>query len=119
MTTALASLMSDRPARHDVSMTGEVTLTGRVLPIGGVKEKVLAARQAGITTIILPERNRADVQEVPEEARRDLHFEFVSDVREALNIVLLPAGTNEYSTGKSDVTTPLEQDTSRAEVTAS
>ena len=109
MTTALASLMSGRPARHDISMTGEVTLTGRVLPIGGVKEKVLAARQAGIKTILLPERNRADVQDVPEEARAELEFRFLDDVRDALEIVLLPRGAaNDESV--PDVATPLEQD---------
>ncbi|MEO6907646.1 MAG: S16 family serine protease, partial [Abditibacteriaceae bacterium] len=90
MTCALASLLTGRKARHDVSMTGEVTLTGRVLPIGGIKEKALAAYQAGITTIILPERNRADLREVPEEIRDAIHFEFVKDVKEAIEKVLLP-----------------------------
>jgi ATP-dependent Lon protease len=88
ITTALASLVSDRPARHDVAMTGEITLTGRVLPIGGVKEKVLAARQADIHTIILPERNRKDLEDVPEAARKDLEFVFVKDVSEVLNVAL-------------------------------
>jgi len=116
MTVALASLMTNRPARHDVSMTGEVTLTGRVLPIGGVKEKVLAARQAGITTIILPERNRPDVRDVPEEAQRELKFEFASDVRQAIEMVLLPKGEIEYSNDSAngsapEIMTPLEQDT--------
>jgi ATP-dependent Lon protease len=97
MTCALASLLSGRKARHDVSMTGEVTLTGRVLPIGGVKEKSLAAYQAGITTIILPERNKADLREIPEEIRDAIHFEFVSDVRQAIEKVLLPPG----ETGKT------------------
>ena len=109
MTVALASLFSGRPARHDVSMTGEVTLTGRVLPIGGVKEKVLAARQAGLTTVILPERNRADVSDISEEARKQLKFHFVSDVRDALDIVLLPEGENE-DLDTSLEATPLEQD---------
>jgi ATP-dependent Lon protease len=122
MTVALASLMSGRPARHDIAMTGEVTLTGRVLPIGGVKEKVLAARQAGISTIILPERNRADVREVPEEARVELKFEFVDDVKDAINMVLLPqealTGTQAADSDAPDVTTPLEQDTTRAETAA-
>jgi ATP-dependent Lon protease len=122
MTVALASLMSGRPARHDIAMTGEVTLTGRVLPIGGVKEKVLAARQAGIKTIILPERNRPDVREVPEEARVELQFHFVDDVRDAMNIVLLPdaasEGTQAADSDAPDVTTPLEQDTARAETAA-
>src|SRR5690606_6110189 len=91
MTVAIASQLSGRPARHDIAMTGEVTLTGRVLPVGGVKEKVLAARQAGITNLILPDRNRADIKEIPEETRKELHFDFIHDVREALDKVLLPA----------------------------
>ena len=111
MTVALASLLSGRPARHDIALTGEVTLTGRALPVGGVKEKVLAARQAGISTIVLPERNRADVSEIPEEARKKLTFHFVSDVREALDIVLLPkAELNGHSEHAAEITTPLEQD---------
>ncbi len=110
MTVALASLFSGRAARHDVSMTGEVTLTGRVLPVGGVKEKVLAARQAGITTIVLPERNRPDIAEISEEARKQLKFHFVSDVRDALDIVLLPPSAPTGSLGATPELTPLEQD---------
>jgi ATP-dependent Lon protease len=110
ITTALASLMSGRPARHDIAMTGEVTLTGRVLPIGGVKEKVLAARQAGITTILLPERNRPDVREIPEEARAELTIEFIEDVRHAIEKVLLPASAStDEQEAPPEVTTPLEQ----------
>ncbi|MBI3921457.1 MAG: endopeptidase La [Armatimonadetes bacterium] len=86
--TALASLLSNKPARHDVAMTGEITLTGRVLPIGGVKEKVLAARQAGIHTVILPEKNRKDADEIPEELRRDLQFIFAKDIKEVLQVAL-------------------------------
>ncbi len=110
MTVALASLFSGRAARHDVSMTGEVTLTGRVLPVGGVKEKVLAARQAGISSIVLPERNRADVAEISEEARKQLKFHFVSDVRDALEIVLLPPGESNGHADNDVELTPLEQD---------
>ncbi len=88
ITTALASLLSKRPARHDIAVTGEVTLTGRVLPVGGIKEKVLAARQSGITTIILPERNRSDIRDIPEETRKEFNFHFVEDVRDAVAIVL-------------------------------
>ncbi len=106
--------MSGRPARHDIAMTGEVTLTGRVLPVGGIKEKVLAARQAGINTIILPERNRADVKDIPEVTRNELKFEFVTDVREAVEYVLLPAKTRTPRKRKA-VTTPMEQDTSRTD----
>jgi ATP-dependent Lon protease len=111
MTVALASLLSNRPARHDIALTGEVTLTGRALPVGGIKEKVLAARQAGISTIVLPERNRADVSEIPEDARKQLTFHFVSDVRQALDIVLLAkAQLNGHVEETQDFTTPLEQD---------
>ncbi len=79
--TALASLFTGRPVRDDVAMTGEITLRGRVLPVGGIKEKVLAARRAGIRTVILPSRNRADLEEeVPPELRQDLQFVFVDTV---------------------------------------
>ena len=70
MTTALVSLLSGRPVKHTVGMTGEVTLQGRVLPIGGLKQKVLAAHAAGLTDVIIPERNRGDLDEVPERGSR-------------------------------------------------
>ncbi|MBW3635410.1 MAG: endopeptidase La [Armatimonadetes bacterium] len=115
MTCALASLISGRPMRHDIALTGEVTLTGRVLPVGGVKEKVLAARQAGIKSLVLPERNKAALEEIPLEARRELDFLFVSDVREAIEHVLLPkTASNAALDGAPDVTTPLEQDVEAA-----
>jgi ATP-dependent Lon protease len=88
--TALASLLTRRPARHTVGMTGEVTLQGRVLPIGGVKQKVLAAHAAGITDVVLPERNRADLDEVPAEVRERLRFHLVGSVEEALALALEP-----------------------------
>jgi ATP-dependent Lon protease len=91
MTTALASLLSGRPVRHTVGMTGEVTLQGRVLPIGGVKQKVLAAHAAGLTDVILPERNRADLEEVPEEVREQMSFHPVMTVNEVLELALEPA----------------------------
>jgi ATP-dependent Lon protease len=87
--TALVSEMSDRPVRRDVAMTGEITLRGRVLPIGGVKEKVLGAHRAGITTIILPKDNEADIEDVPEEVRKQLTFHTVSTLEEALQIALV------------------------------
>jgi ATP-dependent Lon protease len=90
MTTALASLLSGRPVRHTVGMTGEVTLRGRVLPIGGVKQKVLAAHAAGLTDVILPERNRADLDEVPKEVREQLTFHPVMTVGEVLELALEP-----------------------------
>jgi ATP-dependent Lon protease len=91
MFTAIVSLMTGRLARRDVAMTGEISLTGRVLAIGGLKEKVLAARRAGVKKVIIPERNRQDLDDIPEDVRRDLEFIFVEDVREAVNEVLLGA----------------------------
>jgi len=91
MVTALTSLLSGRPVKHTVGMTGEVTLQGRVLPIGGVKQKVLAAHAAGLTDVILPERNRGDVDEVPEEVREAMAFHFAMTVDEVLAVALEPA----------------------------
>jgi len=94
MVTALASLFSGRPVRPRLAMTGEVTLSGKILPIGGVKEKVLGARRAGIKTVILPERNRKDfMEDIPEEVRAELHFEFVDEVSQVLKLALTPATT--------------------------
>jgi ATP-dependent Lon protease len=90
MTTALASLLSGRAVRSDVAMTGEVSLTGRVLPIGGVKQKLLAAHRAGITTVLIPARNEPDLDDVPTEVREALTIHPVSDVREVLEIALEP-----------------------------
>jgi ATP-dependent Lon protease len=90
--TAIASLMSGRPVKHTVGMTGEVTLQGRVLPIGGVKQKVLAAHAAGLTDVILPERNAADLDEVPQEVRERMRFHPVATVDDALAIALEPDG---------------------------
>jgi ATP-dependent Lon protease len=90
MTTALASLLSGRPVRSDVAMTGEVSLTGRVLPIGGVKQKLLAAHRAGLTTVLLPKRNEPDLDDVPDSVREELTVHLVSDVREVLNLALEP-----------------------------
>ncbi|MFG1679918.1 endopeptidase La [Nonomuraea sp. NPDC049269] len=91
LTTALASLLSGRTVRSDVAMTGEISLTGRVLPIGGVKQKLLAAHRAGITTVLIPARNEPDLDDVPEEVRNELTIHPVSDVREVLDIALSPA----------------------------
>jgi ATP-dependent Lon protease, bacterial type len=91
MITALASLLSGRPVRPEVAMTGEVSLTGRVLPIGGVKQKLLAAAQAGVTTVLLPRRNEPDLDDVPETVRERLTVHLVSDVREVLDLALEPA----------------------------
>ncbi len=89
MTTAIVSLMTRKPIRHDVGMTGEVTLRGKVLEIGGIKEKILAAHRAGLKTIILPADNKKDIEEdIPKEIRRDLTFKFVKSVDEVLTIAL-------------------------------
>jgi ATP-dependent Lon protease len=93
MTTALASLLSGRLVRSDVAMTGEVSLTGRVLPIGGLKQKLLAAHRAGITTVLIPKRNEPDLEDVPENVRAALEVHAVSDVREVLERALEPAHT--------------------------
>ncbi len=91
MSTALVSAMSGRPVRKDVAMTGEITLRGRVLPIGGVKEKVLGAHRAGITTIILPKANEADIEDIPEEVRSALTFHAVDTLDQVFDIALLPS----------------------------
>jgi ATP-dependent Lon protease len=90
MTTALVSLLTGRPVKHTVGMTGEVTLQGRVLPIGGLKQKVLAAHAAGLTEVILPERNRGDLDEVPDEVREQMSFHPVMSIDEVLGLALEP-----------------------------
>jgi ATP-dependent Lon protease len=89
ITTAIASLLLGQPARPEVGMTGEVTLQGRVLPIGGVKQKVLAAQRAGCTEVVLPERNRPDLDDVPESVRDTMTFHFVTDVADLLSLALV------------------------------
>jgi ATP-dependent Lon protease len=91
MVTALASLLSGRPVKHTVGMTGEVTLQGRVLPIGGLKQKALAAHAAGLTDVILPERNRGDLDEIPGEVREQMTFHPVMTVQEVIDRALEPA----------------------------
>ena len=91
MTTALASLLTGRPVKHTVGMTGEVTLQGRVLPIGGLKQKVLAAHAAGLTDVIIPERNRGDLDDVPDDVREAMTFHPVMTVAEVLEQALEPA----------------------------
>ena len=90
MTTALVSLLTGRPVKHTVGMTGEVTLQGRVLPIGGLKQKVLAAHAAGLTDVVIPERNRADLEDVPEEVREAMSFHPVLSIDEVLELALEP-----------------------------
>jgi ATP-dependent Lon protease len=95
--TALVSEMADRPVRQDVAMTGEITLRGRVLPIGGLKEKVLGAHRAGIKVIIIPKGNEADIEDVPEEVRSILEFHPVETLSEVLQIALVPAEPGEQA----------------------
>ncbi|HZN85160.1 MAG TPA: S16 family serine protease, partial [Burkholderiales bacterium] len=89
MFLALASLMQDKPIRPDVAMTGEISLRGLVLPIGGVKEKTLAALRAGIGTVMLPRRNEKDLEDVPAEARAKLSFVFLDKVEDAVKTAFL------------------------------
>jgi ATP-dependent Lon protease len=84
MFMALVSLMSDRTVRHDTAMTGEISLRGLVLPVGGIKEKVVAAHRAGIKRVMLPARNRKDFEDIPEEARRELEFIWLERVDDAV-----------------------------------
>jgi ATP-dependent Lon protease len=100
--TAIVSAMSGRPVRRDVAMTGEITLRGRVLPIGGVKEKVLGAHRAGITTIVLPKANEADMEDIPEEVRGQLTFHCVEMLDEVFEVALLPA-TKPVHTRKTEM----------------
>ncbi len=88
MTTALVSLLTGKPVRDPVGMTGEVTLQGRVLPIGGVKQKVLAAHRAGLREVIVPEKNRNDLDDVPDEVAAEMTFHVLGDVREVLDTAL-------------------------------
>ncbi len=93
ITTAIASLATQRPVRSDLAMTGEITLRGKVLPVGGIKEKVLAAHRAGIRMLILPARNEPDLEDVPEDLRRELRFVFVDDTEEVIRHALTPAAS--------------------------
>jgi ATP-dependent Lon protease len=100
--TALVSEMSDRPVRRDVAMTGEITLRGRVLPIGGLKEKVLGAHRAGIKVIVLPKENEADIEDIPDEVRSQLSFHPVETLEEVLKIALVPEKDAEASEEKKE-----------------
>ncbi len=90
MVIAIVSLLSGRSARRDVAMTGEISLTGRVLAIGGLKEKVLAARRAGVKTVVAPARNRENLEDIPDDVKEEIAFVFADDVREAIETVLQP-----------------------------
>ena len=88
MLTALASLLLDKPVATDLAMTGEVTLRGAVLPVGGIKEKVLAAHRAGIRTVLLPSKNRKDLPDIPESVRSEMTIEFCESIRDVLQFAL-------------------------------
>jgi ATP-dependent Lon protease len=88
MLTALASLLTSQAVRKDLAMTGEITLRGQVLPVGGVKEKVLAAHRAGIRTIILPDLNRKDLEDIPGKVQKEIRFHFVDKMTDVLSIAL-------------------------------
>jgi ATP-dependent Lon protease len=91
MVTSLASLVTGRPVRSEVAMTGEITLRGKILPVGGIKEKVLAAKRAGIERVVLPEKNRRDVEEIEDDLLEGLHLEYVGMIDEALQHTLIAA----------------------------
>jgi ATP-dependent Lon protease len=103
--TALASLLTGRLVRHDLAMTGEITLRGKVLPVGGVKEKVLGARRAGITTVLLPKRNEKDLEDIVEAVRQEMTFHFVDNLDEVLALALEPAQKSSAKPRRSHVTT--------------
>jgi ATP-dependent Lon protease len=94
MVMAVASLFSERPVRGDVGMTGEVTLRGRVLPVGGIKMKVLAAHRAGLSTVILPKRNEKDLDDLPDEVRNTMLFILVETIDEAIDVAFLSPDKN-------------------------
>jgi ATP-dependent Lon protease len=98
MFMALVSLLTERTVRSDTAMTGEISLRGLVLPVGGIKEKVVAAHRAGIKRVMLPARNRKDLEDIPQEARRELELIWLEQVEEAIAASLeekLPAGVHE------------------------
>jgi len=107
VTLAIASTLSNRPVRHDIAMTGEVTLRGKVLEIGGVKEKVLAAYRAGIRDIILPRGNDRDLRDVPEDVRESITFDFVERMDQVMGLALMDAIPVE---GEEPVVLPIERE---------
>lgn len=100
MATALVSLISKRPVRSEVGMTGEITLRGQVLPVGGIKEKVLAAHRSGLKIVVLPKRNKADLEELPKEVLKDIEFKFVDVVDQVINVALEPIGAKQEKNKK-------------------
>ena len=109
MTTALVSLLTGRRVRHDLAMTGEITLRGHVMPIGGVKEKVLAAHRAGCKQVILPDRNRKDLGDIPEEITKELQIHFCKRIEEVLALALEEApATDRTDTPSGDVSPSMK-----------
>jgi ATP-dependent Lon protease len=100
--TAMASILTGRPVRDDVAMTGEITLRGRVLPIGGIKEKVLGAHRAGLRRVLLPRRNEADLDDIPSDLRKEMQFVMVDAIDEVLRQALVPKGPAVASNGARD-----------------
>ena len=108
MATALASLLSGRHVRDDVAMTGEITLTGQVLPIGGLKEKALAAQRNGMRTVIAPELNRGDADEIPEHLRSKLEMRFVSEIPEVLDALFGAEEEFDYTSSSAPAPPPAQ-----------
>lgn len=111
--TAMASALASRAVRQDIAMTGEITLRGNVLPIGGVKEKVLAAHRAGIKIVLLPEKNRKDLEDIPDEIKKEIEIRFVSSMEEVLEIALLPVSESEQFLPQMQVYTEYGQSQNR------
>jgi ATP-dependent Lon protease len=114
MFVALASLLTGRTARSDTAMTGEISLRGLVLPIGGVKEKVLAAARAGIATVLLPSRNKKDLEDVPEAARNQVRFLWLDRVDDAIAAALVPAGERDHASSVGQETSPTARQAARS-----
>src|SRR5258705_8727808 len=106
MFTALVSLLTNRVARSDTAMTGEISLRGLVLPIGGVKEKALAAARAGITTVLLPSRNKKDLEDVPEAARNQVRFLWLDRVDDAIAAALFSSRERDHASSLGQETSP-------------
>jgi ATP-dependent Lon protease len=109
--TALASLISGRPVRSDVGMTGEISLRGQVLPVGGIKEKVLAAHRSRLKTVILPARNEPDLEDVPDEVKEQLNFIFAEKVEDVIEAALEPAVQAEDSSEVKPLNAPPGEQT--------
>jgi ATP-dependent Lon protease len=109
--TSLVSLISGRSVRPDVGMTGEITLRGQVMPVGGIKEKVLAAHRSGLKTVILPKRNEADLEDIPEEVRQDLQFVYTETIEDVLTAALEPNGKLNAETKEKEAESAISTQT--------